>query len=245
MDDVYIKLMFAIVLVTLLYILYNLNSNKSDKSEHFDNSEAIQNVAGLYNSGVMTVSNLKVTGSFNLLPKGVILTWTGTTPPDGWALCDGTNGTPDLRGRFIRMFNDSVQGAPAWTGTTEFYSTGMKSSVISTSALGASRDIANSWIGKFKYGDYGGTDHHVLTLGEIPSHSHQIRIGDVTPLGATDPDTVVEHSRSFSGEGGGDRTIRRRDTATTLRSVFAANAGGGAGHNNMPPFYALAFIMKL
>jgi hypothetical protein len=23
--------------------------------------------------------------------------------PDGWAICDGTNGTPDLRGRFIRM----------------------------------------------------------------------------------------------------------------------------------------------
>ena len=22
---------------------------------------------------------------------------------DGWVLCDGTNGTPDLRGRFIRM----------------------------------------------------------------------------------------------------------------------------------------------
>lgn len=30
--------------------------------------------------------------------------WSGTieTIPDGWALCDGTNGTPDLSTRFIR-----------------------------------------------------------------------------------------------------------------------------------------------
>ena len=29
--------------------------------------------------------------------------WTGTASsiPNGWALCDGTNGTPDLRNRFI------------------------------------------------------------------------------------------------------------------------------------------------
>jgi microcystin-dependent protein len=25
---------------------------------------------------------------------------------DGWSICDGTNGTPDLRGRFINMYND-------------------------------------------------------------------------------------------------------------------------------------------
>jgi hypothetical protein len=37
------------------------------------------------------------------LPSGVIVMWSGTlgTIPAGWALCDGTNGTPDLRDRFI------------------------------------------------------------------------------------------------------------------------------------------------
>jgi len=35
------------------------------------------------------------------LPKGVIVAWSGTNVPQGWQLCDGTNGTPDLRGRFI------------------------------------------------------------------------------------------------------------------------------------------------
>lgn len=34
-------------------------------------------------------------------PVGIIVMWAGVTVPDGWALCDGTNGTPDLRNRFI------------------------------------------------------------------------------------------------------------------------------------------------
>lgn len=37
------------------------------------------------------------------VPAGVILLWSGSTGsvPAGWLLCDGTNGTPDLRDRFI------------------------------------------------------------------------------------------------------------------------------------------------
>ena len=27
--------------------------------------------------------------------------WSGTTVPSGWALCDGTNGTPNLKNKFI------------------------------------------------------------------------------------------------------------------------------------------------
>jgi hypothetical protein len=37
------------------------------------------------------------------IPSGVICMWSGSiaTIPSGWALCDGTNGTPDLRNRFV------------------------------------------------------------------------------------------------------------------------------------------------
>jgi len=38
-----------------------------------------------------------------LFPSGGIIMWSGSINdiPVGWALCDGTNGTPDLRDRFI------------------------------------------------------------------------------------------------------------------------------------------------
>ena len=41
--------------------------------------------------------------SGGIIPSGGIIIWSGasTAIPDGWLLCDGTNGTPDLRNRFV------------------------------------------------------------------------------------------------------------------------------------------------
>jgi hypothetical protein len=39
-------------------------------------------------------------GAFDV-DSGVIAMWEGTTPPPGWYLCDGNNGTKDLRDYFI------------------------------------------------------------------------------------------------------------------------------------------------
>lgn len=37
-------------------------------------------------------------------PAGAIAMWTGSvvSPPRGWSVCDGTNGTPDLSGRYLK-----------------------------------------------------------------------------------------------------------------------------------------------
>jgi hypothetical protein len=49
------------------------------------------------------------------LPRGVIVMWSGELDaiPSGWALCDGSNGTPDLRNRFVLGV-----GAPEYLGST-------------------------------------------------------------------------------------------------------------------------------
>lgn len=43
-----------------------------------------------------------------LFPQGVIFSWYATSGsvPDGWAVCDGSNGTPDLRDRFQMGVSD-------------------------------------------------------------------------------------------------------------------------------------------
>lgn len=45
------------------------------------------------------------------IPSGIIWMWSGTVEnvPSGWAICDGNNGTPDLRNRFIKGAKSSPE----------------------------------------------------------------------------------------------------------------------------------------
>ena len=67
--------------------------------------EAIRNLADLskkiQEDGLTIPGNLTVGGTFNYLPKGSIIAYNQISAPKGWAICDGNNSTPDLRGRFI------------------------------------------------------------------------------------------------------------------------------------------------
>lgn len=45
-----------------------------------------------------------------ILPKGTIAAYHGDSIPDGWALCNGENGTPNLVGKFIRAGETEAEG---------------------------------------------------------------------------------------------------------------------------------------
>ena len=78
--------------------------------------------------GKLTAASASVTGNINvvngkvqeggvpLLPTGMIMMWSGaaTAIPSGWALCTGSNGTPNLRDRFVVGAGGSY--APGDTG---------------------------------------------------------------------------------------------------------------------------------
>ena len=63
--------------------------------------DANNNLVATYDniSGILT----QIPSASPTLPSGVILIWSGSTGsiPSGYVLCDGSNGTPDLRNSFI------------------------------------------------------------------------------------------------------------------------------------------------
>lgn len=69
----------------------------------------------------MTVGEFK--GGDFPYPEGAIVAWYDSIDeiPDGWAVCDGTDGTPDLMGRFIRSVPDNLSD-PGTTGGADFNS---------------------------------------------------------------------------------------------------------------------------
>lgn len=62
----------------------------------------------------------------NIVPAGVIVMWSGTiaTIPSGWLLCNGSNGTPDLRNRFIIGAHSDDAGVAKTTITGSATQTG-------------------------------------------------------------------------------------------------------------------------
>jgi hypothetical protein len=156
---------------------------------------------------------LTVTGTTTgIIPIGVIVMWTGTiaSVPSGWALCDGTNGTPDLRNKFII-------GAYADAGN-----------IAQTTVTNPTAPT---------YTKYGGTKDaivvsHTHSITD-PGHSHSYIQPDA-------PHVICPPSSPTSAID--SRTPTSTGTSTTGISI---NSAGSDGTNqNLPPYYALAFIMK-
>ena len=124
-----------------------------------------------------------------LVPSGVILMWGGSadTIPRGWALCDGTNGTPDLLDRFVvasgRNYPQGSKGGAA--SATPDVSTGTAKTGIrladaapggtagsSGTGIGIQNAALNIWTGAAGtgIGIYGAT----LDGNTLPSHNHTI-----------------------------------------------------------------------
>jgi microcystin-dependent protein len=152
----------------------------------------------------------------DIIPSGVIVMWSGTiaTIPTGWFLCDGSNSTPDLRNRFIIAANADDGGA-AKTAVTG-----------SATQSGGSKDAI--------------VVSHTHTLTD-PGHSHAPATNRfwVGPIKGSDGQ--IDESR-FAGVN--DRDLFSTNTATATTGITVDSTGSSGTNQNLPPYYALAFIMK-
>lgn len=74
-------------------------------------------LGGVTGCGVIPGSSPSLHG---VIPRGVIVLWSGLLRdiPQGWALCDGRNGTPNLTARFVRGVNTAATN-PGTTGGSD------------------------------------------------------------------------------------------------------------------------------
>lgn len=170
--------------------------------------------------------------------SGMIIMWSGSLIPHGWALCDGQQGRPDLRGRFI-----VGSGGQYHTGDTG----GAPSVALTEAQMPKHSHTATITGGRHKH------DYYLATSG---SHKHTIwqddQIGKKnsgTTTG-TGYDAKSETSGSpvkgyTSTEGGHTHDFNIHDSPSHEHGITIAETGGTAAHENRPPYYALAFIIKL
>ena len=99
-------------------------------------------------------------------------------------------------------------------------------------------DLTNRFIlgwGNKQINNTGGEENVTLNVNQMPVHSHGHNGNGNNGLTFTNCElttTGFDHSC-------GENNIRDRIPLEIY------NAGGGQAHNNMPPFYVLAYIMKL
>jgi len=227
-----------LIIIIIIIVIYQLCCNciQTDVKETFTNSQSVTGIddnnaintlaalakdlqsptgvtiPGNLNATILKVSNnltvkdLQVDGVSNLTPKGGIIAWKPLPanivggvliPPPTWALCDGTNGTPDLRGRFILGQGQGV---------------GLINRVYDTS---------------------GGAETVTLDLSHIPSHSHYYTYSD------------FDNGRIASSGTNRDVLYGGNVKGTHTNPIGGNSAGQTVPHTIMPPFYVLAYIMKL
>ena len=181
---------------------WNLSLNSND-------NEIILETAGTYLD-----KNIKISVSNNSIPSGVIMLWSGLSSniPEGYVLCDGNNGTPNLTDKFI---------------------------------IGAGST--------YPVGETGGESVHILTIDEMPSHSHSGTTGQngshSHKIGTDKDATYITYGDCWSVHNSSTGATYYNGSTTSdgnhMHSFTTNNTGGNQAHNNMPPYYSLCYIMKI
>jgi microcystin-dependent protein len=241
-----------------------------------------------------------LSGQTSLVPAGVIVMWSGAVGsiPTGWSLCDGTNGTPDLRNRFVvgagsTYAVDATGGSDSVT-LSEAQIPGHTHSVSGTTASdgahthNVSGNTSNT--GAHTHNVSGNTsntgDHaHNGSTSNTGSHSHNSdnqsaqndgsssenvssrkissgqaqnnsAVSTTSNTGAHSHNFTTAnagaHSHTLSGtaDSAGNHSHTLSGTAdsagahTHTFSTTSGSTGSGTAHENRPPYYALAYIMK-
>jgi hypothetical protein len=187
-------------------------------------SMAVQN-SGNVNITGGTITNTNISG---LVPTGAILLWSGSTSniPLGWYLCNGANGTPDLRDRFVLG-----AGGAYIVGS----SGGSPNSVLPTHSHTFNGSTSSN--GDHSHTVYDPGHNHTWQYGlEQDDNSRGGSYNEFTQIPGSNTTVIKSNITGIAINSAGTH-------AHTYSGSTSAAGSNGAGAN-MPPYYALCYIMK-
>jgi hypothetical protein len=200
-------------------------------------------------SDLHVVGDTRTTGQFignGTIPIGGIIMWSGSigSIPVGWRICDGGSSTPDLRDRFVvGAGNNYVVGATggsanaivvSHTHTASSASAGSHTHTGTTDSQGSHTHTATTSVSHDAtkwWGDYGvrgpwsGAEGLNVTIGHAPAS--------------------VSVSVTNASNGAHTHTLNIDANGSHSHAVTVDTAGSSGTNANLPPYYALAFIMRI
>jgi len=156
-------------------------------------------------------------------PSGVIVLWSGSigSIPAGWYLCNGNNGTPDLRDRFV---------------------VGAGSTYTVDATGGSANAIVVSHTHTFTTGSSGSHTHGVWSNSNQSSDT-ALTWGN-TSIGAASVAALNDAATGYTPTLAG-ASVQGIETAGSHTHTGTTDSTGNSATNaNLPPYYALCYIMK-
>ena len=213
-------------------------------------------------NGVVSATPLQL--SQGTVPTGLIAMWSGDpgSLPTGWKLCDGgtyakADGSgnitaPDLRNKFI-LSSGGSSVTPAAAPTVG--STGGSSSATPTITVG-DHYIAKGHLPNYNLNVNDPSHGHSCWLSD-PGHTHGYSVpsGSQTWYGYTSFTSAFSSATGTSwvstGSSGTSISVGANNNTTGI-SVNSGGSGSALGHSasssaisTVPPYYVLAFIIKV
>ena len=183
---------------------------------------------------LIDIATREIMEAATLTPIGTVALWPGVVPPDGWLTCQGQELS---RTTYAELFSAIGTLWGAGNGTTTFNIPDMTYRI----PMGASS------VPPLDPGQYAGEATHTLTTAEIPAHNHAVT---QTPHShpPVSPATVfvgrhATGSTDWIRATAGATFDQMSATGTANANITIDNAGGGAGHNNIPPVAGFYFII--
>lgn len=180
----------------------------------------------------LSFNRYSVSQNESSIPKGTILPWYGKSSdiPDGFALCDGTKGTPDLRNRFL-------------VGAGSNYALGDTGGEDQVTLTGTQIGNHYHYLGEYSSDNSdSGFSYHLRIHFFATSRGYW---HDVVPISTSVLYPSGQKSSSWVSIG----TPSNLSTSNSFSSAFITSLAVGTAaqeaHENRPPYYALYYIMKL